>query len=68
MAQEVETNFEKLISTKQLAKKLGVAEITVWRWREQGMPFKRIGPTGRTIRFDMDEVDAWVVSQGQENK
>jgi excisionase family DNA binding protein len=56
----------ELVTTKQLAEQIGVSELTIWRWRERGLPFKRLGPTGRSIRFDLDEVNEWILSQGQQ--
>jgi excisionase family DNA binding protein len=47
-----------LVTTKQIAQHLQVTEITIFRWREKGMPFKRIG--GHSIRFDLKEVNKWM--------
>lgn len=56
----------KLLTTKQLAKHFQVAEITIFRWREQGMPFKRVGATARSIRFEMQEVEKWMEQRQQQ--
>jgi excisionase family DNA binding protein len=47
-----------LITVKELAKQLGVAEITIHRWKkDKGLPFKKIG---HSIRFEADEVFEWM--------
>ena len=51
---------EQLLSVKQMAEHFGVAEITIHRWKEQGMPHRRIGVAGRTIRFTLQEVNEWM--------
>lgn len=49
-----------LLTTKEIADKLKVAEITIHKWRaENGMPFLRIG---RSVRFDEQKVIEWINS------
>jgi excisionase family DNA binding protein len=50
-----------LITTKELQEKLGVTSVTIWRWRKEGLPFKKIGV--KSIRFDLAEVEAWIEKQ-----
>lgn len=54
--------MEQLLTTKQIAEKLQIAEITVYKWREKGMPYKQFG---RTVRFDYDEVLEWINKKGE---
>ncbi len=48
---------KKLLKTQNLVEKYQVSPATIYRWRQQGMPFKQIG---RSIRFDEVEVDEWI--------
>jgi len=51
---------EKWISVDGIAKHLGVAAITIYRWLEKGhIPAHRVG---KQWRFKPSEVDAWVTS------
>jgi excisionase family DNA binding protein len=48
-----------LLSVPQLASRLAMSRHHVWRLcREGNIPHTRIN--GRTIRFDADEIDAWI--------
>lgn len=47
----------KLLTTKQLADALQICEVTLWRWRKRGMPFKKIG--SKVYRYDLEEVKKW---------
>lgn len=48
----------ELITAKQLQEKLNVSRSTVYRWRKEGMPHKKIGH--KTIRYDLDKVMEWL--------
>jgi excisionase family DNA binding protein len=53
-----------LLSVPQLASRLAMTRNHVWRLcREGHIPHTRIN--GRTIRFDADEIDAWIASGKQ---
>lgn len=52
--------MSNLLTTKQLAEKLQVAEITLHKWREKGLPFIRIG---RAVRFEIEAVNEWIKEQ-----
>lgn len=51
-----------LLNTAELAQRLGVAQITLRKWRLTGA-----GPVfvrcGRNIRYRLADVDAWVASR-----
>ncbi len=48
----------ELITSRELSETLQVTEMTLWRWREQGMPCRRLG--SRTIRYELDKVMNWL--------
>ena len=53
---------EPWITAEEVAKHLGVAKDTVYRWREnKNMPAHRIG---RLWKFKLTEVDIWVRGGG----
>jgi excisionase family DNA binding protein len=50
----------RLLTTREVAERLGVTPETVLRWIEtRGLPARRL--TSRAIRFDEDELDAWLM-------
>lgn len=54
---------DKFYTVKTLAEKLGVHTLTIYRMiREGKISAVRLGPTGRTIRFDPDAVAAFLES------
>lgn len=55
--------IEPWVSVEEVAKHLGVAKDSVYRWIEtRGLPARRVG---RLWKFRLTEVDAWVNSKGQ---
>jgi excisionase family DNA binding protein len=59
--------MSKLLTMKELTDLLKVHRATVHRWRnERGLPCKRIGPG--SVRYDLEEVKAWMESQDDLNK
>ncbi|QGF21758.1 excisionase [Bacillus phage vB_BcM_Sam46] len=54
--------MSNLLTTKQLAEKLQVAEITIHKWRTKGFPFIKLG---RSVRFDFVEVQKWIEEQNK---
>jgi excisionase family DNA binding protein len=49
----------QLLTTREVASRLGVSSETVLQWVEtRGLPAHRL--TSRAIRFDADELDAWI--------
>jgi len=57
--------MKKLIATKELSELIGVTEVTIWRWRKEGMPFKKLGTR---IRFEYDSVIEWLEKRGKNNE
>jgi predicted DNA-binding transcriptional regulator AlpA len=53
-----------LLTTKQLEEKLQVTAVTIWRWRNEGMPFLRLK---NSIRFEEEKVLNWLQERGREN-
>ena len=53
--------MEKLLSKKELADKLGIAEITINRLLTKGLPRIKVG---RQVRFDYVEVLEWLKNRG----
>lgn len=48
------------MTTKELAKTLNVTEVTIWRWRKEGMPFLTLK---HSIRFEYEKVMKWLQEQ-----
>ena len=56
----MEARGTRWISVAEVARHLGVARDTVYRWIDsRGMPAHRVG---RFWKFQLSEVDAWVIS------
>lgn len=55
-----------LITEKLAAARIGMQPVTlrVWRSQRRGPPYKRVGGA---IRYDPDELDAWVRSERPED-
>ena len=52
---------KQYLTTKDLMNKYQVASATIYRWRQEGMPYMKIG---KSVRFDEEKVDEWI----RENK
>lgn len=52
-----------LITTKQLEQKLSVTAVTIWRWRNEGMPFLKLN---NSIRFEEEKVLKWLKDKGKD--
>lgn len=57
--------MSNLITTKDLAHKLAVTEVTIWRWRKEGLPFLKLN---NSIRFELDKVMNWLQERGAKNE
>lgn len=52
---------EELFTVKQVADYLDVNARTIYEWCYAGhMPYRRIGPTGRSIRIAQSDLDAYL--------
>lgn len=59
------TPTEAWVSVEDVAKHLGVARDSVYRWIEsRGLPARKIG---RLWKFKLSQVDAWVEAGGAES-
>lgn len=50
-----------LLTQKQLSEELQVSEVSLWKYRQQGMPYKALG--ARLLRYDLSDVLEWLQSQ-----
>jgi predicted site-specific integrase-resolvase len=50
-----------VINLTVVAKELGVSKMTLWRWKEKGMPCEQIGNVWKVK--SVDQVKEWLVSQ-----
>jgi excisionase family DNA binding protein len=49
---------ERLLRYEEVAKRLGVAEITLRRWvSNEQIPYTKLG---RAVRFRQSDIDAWI--------
>ncbi len=56
---------EPWVTASEVAKHLGIAKDTVYRWREhKGLPAHKIG---RLWKFQLSEVDRWVRAGGADD-
>lgn len=54
-------NAEPWVTAENVARHLGVAKDTVYRWRERkGLP----APCWQVVKFQLSEVDEWVRTGG----
>jgi phage terminase Nu1 subunit (DNA packaging protein) len=52
---------DTVINLTVVAKELGVSKMTLWRWKEKGMPCEQIGNVWKVK--SVDQVKEWLVSQ-----
>lgn len=57
--------MRQLYTSKDLEEYFQVTRYAIMQWREEGMPFKKIGGV---IRFDMEAVNKWVEEQNKDKK
>lgn len=49
--------MEEYLTKKEIAKLLKVSEVTIDRWRKEGMPSIKVK---RVVLFDQTEVEQWL--------
>lgn len=54
---------KKLYTVSELSEKLSVSRQTIYRWRKDGLPYKKIF---NSVRFDLSEVEEWVNEKNSE--
>ncbi len=49
----------RILRRKELSKRLGVSEVTIWRWERKGLlpPKRRFGPN--TVGWLASEIEVW---------
>lgn len=55
--------MKKILTTDELTDYLSVTRQSVYNWRKEGMPYKKLGSL---VRFDLDEVLSWLEEKGKE--
>lgn len=56
---------KEFLTVENLCELLQVSRVTVYRWREQGMPYIKIG---RNIRFEKEKVLEWIRKHQENSK
>ena len=58
--------MNELLNEKQVAKRLVVSIKTLqqWRWQGKGPPYRKLG--GFSVRYDPDELWAWVTQEAHQ--
>jgi predicted DNA-binding transcriptional regulator AlpA len=65
-ANEVPANPPDLIMAARLSKRLGVSDVTLWRWRhDERCGFPKGRRINRRVYFPWQEVAAWLERQQQ---
>lgn len=54
---------KRLLSVGELAKALGVSRAAVYRFRQEGLPYIKLGP--KMVKYDLEDVVAWMKARGQ---
>jgi len=57
-----------LMKPQDLADRLGVALITLRKWRQQGKGPRYIKLGHRTIRYRIEDVEEWEIAQAHEQR
>ena len=62
---EYDSEDEALLTTKDVARRLGISERTVYRWRREslGPPFLRLSKAASSIRYDAAKLEQWIDEQ-----
>jgi excisionase family DNA binding protein len=49
--------MDELLTQKELAEFLKITEMTLYRWRKEGMPYIK---AGKQVRYEKEEVLKWL--------
>lgn len=55
--------MSRLITTNDLMEKLKVSRTAINNWRNEGMPYEKLG---KLVRFDEDAVINWLKNRGRQ--
>lgn len=59
--------MEKMFTVKEIAELLGVSASTIYNMvYRDAIPYVKIGPTGKTVRFDRAKISAWLSKQSND--
>lgn len=65
----MQQKYQRLVSTKELAQYLGSTENSIRSLKSQGkIPSQWTVNIGRSVRYDLQEVDKWIESKKEANK
>lgn len=54
--------MDDLLTQAELCKRLKISVMTVYRWRQEGMPHIK---QGKVVRFEWDKVQNWLEQRTQ---
>ena len=57
--------LKEFMTTKDLQAALKVSRQAIYKWRQEGLPYRTIGTS---VRFDPDEVSKWIDEQEKSRK
>lgn len=57
------TDFSRIIRASELADRLGISRVTLWRWERNGLlpPKRRVGPN--VVGWLESEISEWVAAR-----
>lgn len=58
----------RILRPAETAKKLGVTNVTLWRWEKEGLFPKRIKIGPSAAGHIEEEVDAWIIEQSERQR
>jgi prophage regulatory protein len=60
------SNGQRIIRQDELAERLGVTRVTLWRWCRQGLLPKPLQLGPNTTGWTVQEIDAWIQARAAE--
>lgn len=65
----MQQKYQRLVSTKELAQYVGSSENSIRSLKSQGkIPPQWIVKIGRSVRYDLNEINKWIESKKEKNK